>query len=311
MGSMAWHRPAWSVSIFAALLGAIVATTLGVAALSAPTQATAQAGDYSVLFFSRTTGFRHTAAIDAGHDAFDTIAAAQNFDVTHSEDAGLFTDHSLRDYDVVVFLDTDGEGILNADQRASFERWTQRGGGAVRIHADANADRDWEWKNDLQGGALFDNHPAGANQFQEATVEIEDPSHPATASLPDPWVRTDEWYNFTEEPRGKVHVLMTLDEESYEEEDGSPEADDHPIAWCSIYDGGRQFYTALGHGPPGDHWDEPAYVDHITGAVEWAAGQEPGDCGPDRPGLPTEASLTKVTLDDETENPMELAVASD
>ena len=45
----------------------------------------------------------------------------------------------------MVFLNTDGEGILNGAQRTAFERWMQRGGGLVGIHAAANADRDWDW----------------------------------------------------------------------------------------------------------------------------------------------------------------------
>ncbi len=39
--------------------------------------------------------------------------------------------------------------------------------------------------------------------------------------IPADWVRTDEWYNFTAEPQGNVHVLAKLDESTYEEEDGS------------------------------------------------------------------------------------------
>ena len=121
-------------------------------------------------------------------------------------------------------------------------------------------------------------------------------------------MREDEWYNFTAEPQN-VHVLLKLDENTYEEQDGSAAADDHPIAWCSNYDGGRHFYTALGH--KGSYWSEPAYLAHIRGAIEWAAGEAPGDCGPDREGLPTDASFDKVTLDDTTENPMEIAVDAD
>jgi glucose/arabinose dehydrogenase/PKD repeat protein len=277
--------------------------------------ATAQEGGrYHALIFSRTTGFRHTEAIDAGHAAFDEMADAEDFDVTHSEDPNLFTDHGLRQFDVIVFLNTDGEGILNNRQRNAFERWMQRGGGAVSIHADANADRNWEWKKDMMGGALFDNHPQGALQFQAADVVVEDPDHPATAGLPPVWNRRDEWYNFTEEPRGKVHVLLTLDESTYEEQDGSPEADDHPIAWCTEYDGGRHFYTALGHESAANDapaWSQPLYRAHILGALEWAAGEEPADCGPEREGIPTEASLQKVTIEEDVANPMSVAVAND
>ncbi len=306
MTSTLWDRRTWSIWALALLLGGLaLASTLGGSA-AAPGTATAQVGDgrYSVLVFSRTTGFRHTAAINAGHAAFDTMAAAEDFDVTHSEDAGDFTSHNLRNYDVVAFLDTDGEGILNQDQRTAFERWTQSGGGAVRIHADANADKAWAWKRDMMGGGLFNNHPP----IQEGTVEVADPTHPATAELPASFQWTDEWYNFDADPREQVHVLLTVDESTY---DGGEHGPGHPIAWCSTYDGGRNFYTAIGHAADGATlaWSDQRYLDHISGALEWAAGEEPGDCGPARAGLPTEASLTKVTLDDETENPMELAVA--
>ncbi|MGH9013112.1 MAG: ThuA domain-containing protein, partial [Acidimicrobiia bacterium] len=301
-------RDAWRGLILAALLGAFVLlATLGASA-SAPATAGAQAGDgrYSVLVFSRTTGFRHTAAIDAGHEALEQMGVDEAFDTTHSEDAGDFTSHNLRNFDVVVFLNTDGEGILNASQRIAFERWMQRGGGAVSIHADANADKAWDWKRDMTGGGLFENHPP----IQTATVEVADASHPATDDLPAEFEWSDEWYNFEADPRDEVHVLLTVDESTYT---GGEHGEGHPIAWCSNYDGGRHFYTAIGHADGGatPAWSDARYLAHISGALEWAAGEEPGDCGEPRPGLPTESTLTKVTLDDETENPMELSVADD
>ena len=119
-------------------------------------------------------------------------------------------------------------------------------------------------------------------------------------------MRTDEWYNFTAEPQN-VHVLAKLDENTYNEEDGTPEADDHPIAWCSNFDRGRHFYTGLGHN--GTAWQEAGYLSHIRGGIEWAAGAVPGECGAPRDGIPTDASFDKVTLDDNTENPMEIAIA--
>src|SRR3954465_13173814 len=110
-------------------------------------------------------------------------------------------------------------------------------------------------------GAYFRNHPAGT---PTATVRIEDKDEPSTTGLPDPWVRTDEWYNFQPptnpvvggnqpgipdySPRSSgVHVLATVDEATYDEVDDSPAADAHPIVWCSNYDGGRVWYTGMGH----------------------------------------------------------------
>ena len=67
----------------------------------------------------------------------------------------------------------------------------------------------------------------------------------------------DEWYNYRApdgssqddySPRaGGVHVLATLDESTYAEDDGNTTDDDHPISWCQRYDGGRSWYTGMGH----------------------------------------------------------------
>ncbi|MFW6725107.1 ThuA domain-containing protein [Streptomyces sp. MAR4 CNY-716] len=263
--------------------------------------------EYDVLFFHKTTGFRHDS-IPSALAAVEQLGQDNGFTVTETQDASVFTDDGLAQYEAIAFF-TDGENTLNTDQRHAFERYIQRGGGFVGLHSSSNMDKtDWPWWSDLMGGAFFKSHPSGADQFQEATVRIEDPAHPSTAGLPAEWVRTDEWYNFTANPREKVHVLATLDESTY---NPGPDAmgDDHPIAWCSDYDGGRTWYTALGHQP--EHYDESQLRQHILGGIQWAAGAAEGDCGEPREGPPTESSFEKVALDDNTANPMELAVAPD
>jgi cytochrome c len=225
---------------------------------------------YDVLVFSRTTAFRHAEAIEAGRAALERMGADRGFAVESTEDAGRFSDDGLADVEVVVLLQTNGDGVLRGAQRAALERWTRGGGGVVAIHAAANADRDWPWYGELLGGARFRNHPPGRLQFQRATVTVEDPSHPATRGVPARWTRTDEGYNFAPEPGPRARLLATLDEREYEEEDGTRAADPHPIAWWTTVGRGRSLYTALGHGA--EAWEEPAYRSHIEGAVEWAAG---------------------------------------
>jgi cytochrome c len=264
---------------------------------------------FRALVFTKTTGFRHTDAITQGLVAIRALADEHDFAVDATEDAGEFTEQNLARYDVVVLLNAEDLNVLNNSQEVAFEHYVQRGGGVVGIHSASNMHKDWPWYVDMMGGAMFRNHPSGALQFQTATVRVEDAAHPAMQGIPAEWVREDEWYNFTAEPRGKVHVLATLDESTYEEQDGSDEADDHPIAWCSNYDGGRSFYTALGH--HGAYYAEPLYRAHLLGGIEWAAGVAEGDCGENREGIPSDSSFDKVTLDDSTENPMELAIAPD
>jgi type 1 glutamine amidotransferase len=263
IGSSGWHRDARRALLFAILFGALALAAALAASAAAPTAAHAQVeqGRYSVLVFSRTTGFRHTAAIAAGHTALEAMGDAEDFDTTHSEDATDFTSHNLRNYDVVVFLNTDGEGILNAAQRTAFERWMQRGGGAVSIHADANADKAWDWKRDMFGGGLFDNHPP----IQEATVEVADPDHPATDDLPASFSWTDEFYNFEADPREQVHVLLTVDPETYE---GSEHGEGH-------LRGARHLH---GHGD-GDRSGRRDGHSHRPGDGHGRAGAEPPAAG--------------------------------
>jgi len=47
--------------------------------------------------------------------------------------------------------------------------------------------------------------------------------------------------------------------------------DDHPITWCHDYEGGRAFYTALGH--TSESYSDPIFVGLLTRAIQWAGGR--------------------------------------
>lgn len=213
-----------------------------------------------VLVFTRTAGFRHDSIPD-GVAAIRALGAQYGFGVDHSEDPSLFTDVRLALYRAVVFLSTSGH-VLEADQQAAFERYIRNGGGFVGIHAASDTEYDWPWYGALVG-AYFSAHPA----VQTATLHVEDGTHPSTVALPDPWVRTDEWYGFRTNPRDAgVHVLLTLDETSYT---GGAMGADHPIAWYHPHDGGRAWYTAGGH--TSESFTEPLFVAHLLGGIQYAA----------------------------------------
>src|SRR6516165_4748532 len=187
---------------------------------------------FTILVFSKTTGFRHDSIPD-GIAAIRTLGAEHGFTVDATEDATTFTDAALARYKAVVFLSTTGD-VLNPEQKAAFERYIRSGGGFVGIHSASDTEYNW-WRYGRLVGAYFANHP----QIQRATVHIADPSHPSTKGLPTIWERTDEWYNFRTNPCGAVHVLATLDETTYS---GGKMGDDHPIAWCHMMEGGRSWY---------------------------------------------------------------------
>lgn len=223
-----------------------------------------------ILVFSRTAGFRHDS-IPAGVQAIRELGAAHGFGVDTTEDPTVFTPGRLRRYRAVVFLNTTGD-VLDERQQRAFENYIRGGGGFVGVHAAADTEYDWPFYGGLVG-AWFRSHPA----IQQATIKVEDRAHPATAHLPTTWTRTDEWYNFRTNPRAEVHVLASLDESSYDPGEGA--MGDHPIAWCHHYQGGRAFYTALGHTT--ESYAEPAFRQHLLGGIRWAAGLAQADARPE------------------------------
>ncbi|PTM20656.1 MAG: hypothetical protein DA446_02365 [Bacteroidetes bacterium] len=223
------------------------------------------AHSFKVLVFSKTEGFRH-ASIPDGIAAIQQLGQNNNFTVDTTEDASAFTLENLLQYEAVVFLSTTGN-VLNTVQQNAFESYIQQGGGFVGIHAASDTEYNWPWYGELVG-AYFDSHP----QIQSATIEVADRIHPSTQHLPEYWVRTDEWYNYQENPRGKVHVLATLDEDSY---NGGNMGYDHPIAWMHEFDGGRSWYTGGGH--TSESFSEPDFLQHILGGILYASGDIQGE----------------------------------
>ncbi len=172
-------------------------------------------------------------------------------------------------------------------------------GGYAGIHAASDTEYSWPWYGNLVG-SYFNNHPAGT---PTATVKVEDPAHASTAGIDRRWERTDEWYNFRTNPRGKVHVLASMDETTYAPGGGAMGAE-HPIAWCQDYDGGRSWYTGMGHTEAS--FTDAKFLKHILGGIKTAAGVVPSDCK-----ATLEPSFEKVALDENTSNPMELDIADD
>jgi type 1 glutamine amidotransferase len=216
---------------------------------------------YQVLVFSRTAGFRHESIPNA-IAAVRALGDQNGFLVDATEDQTVFTDSVLAGYGAVIFLLTTGH-VLDNSQQAAFERYIAAGNGFVGVHSAADTEYDWPWYGGL-AGAYFASHP----DIQPGAVHREDEIHPSTVSLPDLWVRTDEWYNFQTNPRDTpdIHVLASLDESSY----SGGTMGDHPIAWYQEYAGGRAWYTAGGH--TRESYSEPLFLQHVLGGLEYAAG---------------------------------------
>ena len=225
-------------------------------------QAIEQWQPLKVLLFSKTAGFRHSS-IPTGIQAIKLAAKENDMEVVATEDAEVFTDKTLVDMDVIVFLNTTGD-VLDKTQQEAMQRFIQGGGGWVGIHGAADTEYDWPWYGKMMG-AYFAGHPA----VQRGQVVVQDKTHPAMAHLPTTWERVDEWYDYRDVPDQSVQILATLDEGSYE---GGGMGASHPIVWCHDYDGGRAFYTGGGH--TDESFLDPLFIKHIIEAIQWSAGHD-------------------------------------
>lgn len=212
-----------------------------------------------ILVFSKTAGFHHSS-IKAGVVAIQKLGLENKFEVDTTIDAKKFTSKNLKQYAAVVFLNTTGD-VLNDEQQTAFEKYIQSGGGYVGVHAATDTEYQWPWYGKL-AGAWFINHP----HQQVATLNVVNRNTIATKHLPEIWKRKDEWYNFKDISKD-IKVLITIDESSYE---GGKNAPVHPMAWYHDFDGGRSFYTELGHVE--ESYTDPLYLQHLLGGIQYAMG---------------------------------------
>jgi type 1 glutamine amidotransferase len=217
-----------------------------------------------VLVFSKVAdGAYSHSSIPYGIAAIHEIGAARGWHVDDTLDSSAFIDKNLERYDVIVWNNTGGK-VLDDSGRAAFEKFIHDGGGYVGIHmaAAGATEEGWSWYEALVG-ARFKMHPPGTPAAEIITAPTQNPS---TQGLPSPWKRVDEWYSWVENPdtHPGFEMLLYVDERSYGAGTGR-----HPVAWCHEFEGGRSFFTALGH--TDTSYSEEGFRRHLIGGIEWAA----------------------------------------
>ena len=226
------------------------------------------AEEINVLVYHETNGFRH-GSINAGIAMIEELGTNEGWTTTATADSEVFAPATLSQYDVVVWLNTSGDGLLTATQRAAFEAYVQGGGGFVGVHAATDTYRDgsWPWYNELVGGIVQTGPNHTANNTN-ATMDVVG-NHPAVAHLGDTWNKDEEYYYWERNGgflfAGNINLLQvrSTGSNSYD----AP----RPVTWYKEYDGGRSFYTALGHNAS-DYQSNGNFRTMMQEAILWAAG---------------------------------------
>ncbi|KAI1194532.1 carboxylesterase-like protein [Nemania serpens] len=215
---------------------------------------------FRVFVFSKTADFRHDS-IPAGVKGLKQLGASTNsFTVEASEDSSLINASFLSQFKAIVFLSTSGE-FLTKEQLNGLKTYINNGGGFVGIHCALTGMRSEPWYGELMG-AIFTDHP----DPQNSVVRVENKDHVIVSGLPEELKWFDEWYNFSSNPRGKVTVLLSTDDSLFE---GGTMGSDHPLAWCHEFDGGRSFYTSLGHFD--EAYQDEVFMRHVLNGILWTA----------------------------------------
>ncbi len=243
------------------VIGILMLMVLAVPVLS-------QTAEKKVLVYTKFgKGFVHNC-VQACADAVVEIGKTNGFAVEVSNDPAKFTDENLSQYSVLVFDNTNNELFDTEAQKKALQKYIRSGGGLVGIHSASGGMRKWDWYAKLIG-AKFLIHPP----VQPLTITVVDRDHPSTAFLPETWQwLKDECYfhkDFSKDLRILLSVnVSTLKPQPNTNFEALAKGKSVPITWCHEFDGGRIWYTALGHAP--EHFSDPTFRKHILGGIQWA-----------------------------------------
>lgn len=209
--------------------------------------------------------------IAASVEALKKICADNGYKAEATDDPSVFTSEKLSKFSCIIFSNTNNEAFYSETQKQAFVDYIHRGGGFVGIHSASGSERQWPWFWAMIGGK-FVRHP----KLQPFTIKVIDKDHPATKFLGDTWAWEDECY-FTNQLNPDIHILLavdlsTVDDEKKVEYPGVTFGNYFPLSWCHEFEGGRQFYTALGHKE--EYYKDAKFLAHLLGGIKWALKEE-------------------------------------
>ena len=254
------------------VVSCLIVTTATLCLPGCSTVSTQRTEEKCVLVFTRNgptldgkKGFVHDN-IASSVEALKKLGAENGFAVDVSDDPKVFTDENLKKYKALVFSNTNNEVFDTEEQKKALQNYVHAGGGIVGIHSACAMMRDWPWMWQLMGGT-FNYHP----KLQPFTIKVVDRKHPSTVHLGETWEWEDEFYFLKEMPKD-LHILLEGDLTKLEDKRKPADEKTRPLAWCHEFEGGRCWFTALGHKK--DHYVDPNFTKHILGGIQWAMGEK-------------------------------------
>lgn len=214
----------------------------------------------------------HKPFVDAAKIWLAKEAAADHFAIDYIENTDKINDAFLSHYQLFIQLNYPPYAWKPAAVEA-FKRYIEEGrGGWIGFHhATLLGEFDgypmWQWFSDFMGGIRYTQYIA---TFATATVNVEDSNHPVMKGVPKSFtVKDEEWYTYNKSPRPNVHVLATVDENTYTPNTNIKMGGDHPVVWSNEHMKARNVYIFMGHHP--DLFENAAFTTIFHNAILWAS----------------------------------------
>lgn len=210
---------------------------------------------FNVLaFYTAKEDLAHISFVHEANKWFPTIAAQNNFTYDSTNDWSKLNDDTLKNYQVILFLDTRPEDSL---QRLAFERYMKNGGAWMGFHFSAFAltpsavPANWNW---------YHNEFIGAGQYvsntwhpKPAVLRIEDKNFPPLKNLPDTFrTAPNEWYRWEYDLRKNpdIKILLSIDSTSFPLGNGPKQSEIwhsgyYPVVWTNTKY--KMIYMNMGH----------------------------------------------------------------
>jgi uncharacterized protein len=215
----------------------------------------------------------HEPFVNAAKIWLDKLASQNDFAVDYIQNTDKINDAFLAHYQLFIQLNYPPYNWTPTAATA-FERYIDEGkGGWIGFHhatllGEFDGFKMWPWFSDFMGGIRFTSY---IPTFADGTVTVEDTSHPTMKGVTTPFViQHEEWYTWDKSPRANVHVLASVNENTYAP-DTKTKMGDHPVIWTNTNYKARNIYIFMGHHP--DLFENQAFAAIFRNSIFWAAHQ--------------------------------------
>jgi uncharacterized protein len=207
-----------------------------------------------IAFFTAQNDRAHISFVHEANRWLSERAAEYNFIYDSTRNWSNLNRDFLKDYQVVIFLDTRPEA---EDQRAAFMEYMENGGAWMGIHFAAFALnnsailQNWDWYHNTFLGS--GEYKGNTWRPTSALLRVEDKKNPATRHLPDTFLSSpNEWYSWKNDLRDNrdIRILLSIDSTSFPLGTGPKpyeiwHSGYYPVAWTNIHY--RMIYINMGH----------------------------------------------------------------